>query len=93
MGIISWIVWGLIVGLLARALLPGRQKIGILWTIALGVIGAVAGGFLATEVLGIADNDEIDFGSLLIAVAMSMLLLWLYIRFAGDRDEGVGFRT
>jgi len=93
MGIISWAIWGLLVGLIARALLPGRQSIGLLWTIVLGVLGALAGGFLATEVLGIADSDEFDFGSFLIAVATSMLLLWLYIRFAADRDEGVGVRT
>jgi uncharacterized membrane protein YeaQ/YmgE (transglycosylase-associated protein family) len=90
MGIISWIIWGLVVGLIARALLPGRQPIGLLWTIVLGVVGAVAGGFLATEVLGIADSDEFDFGSFLIAVAMSMLLLFLYIRFVADRGDGVG---
>ena len=90
MGIISWIIWGLVVGLIARALLPGRQSIGLLWTIVLGVVGALAGGFLATEVFGIADNDEFDFGSFLIAVGMSMLLLFLYIRFAADRGDRVG---
>jgi uncharacterized membrane protein YeaQ/YmgE (transglycosylase-associated protein family) len=86
MGIISWVVWGLLVGLIARALLPGRQSIGLIWTIVLGVVGSAAGGFLATEVLSIADSDEFDFGSFLIAVGVSMLLLALYIRFAADRD-------
>ena len=43
MGIISFIILGLIVGALARLLLPGRQPIGILWTIALGMVGALAG--------------------------------------------------
>jgi uncharacterized membrane protein YeaQ/YmgE (transglycosylase-associated protein family) len=89
MGIISWVIWGLVVGVIARALLPGRQSIGLLWTIVLGVIGSVAGGFLATEVLGIADNDEFDIGSFLIAVGMSMLLLYLFIRFAGERENRV----
>ena len=94
MGIISWIIWGLVIGLIARLLLPGRQSIGVLWTIVLGVVGALAGGFLATEVLGIADNDEFDFGSFLIAVATSMLLLWLVTRYV-DRDRGhpAGLRT
>jgi uncharacterized membrane protein YeaQ/YmgE (transglycosylase-associated protein family) len=89
MGIVSWIIWGLVVGLIARAVLPGRQSIGLLWTIVLGVVGSLAGGFLATEVLGIADNDEFDFGSFLIAVATSALLLWLVIRFSADRDDRV----
>ena len=92
MGIISWIIWGLVVGAIARLLLPGRQPIGILWTIVLGIVGAVAGGFLATEVFGIGDADEFDFGSFLIAVATSMLLLWLVSRFA-DRDRGAVVRT
>jgi uncharacterized membrane protein YeaQ/YmgE (transglycosylase-associated protein family) len=85
MGIISWILWGLVVGLIARLLLPGRQPIGLLWTIALGVAGALIGGFLATEVLNIADNDEFDFGSFLIAVGTSLLLLLIYLRFQARR--------
>ncbi|SEH13756.1 GlsB/YeaQ/YmgE family stress response membrane protein [Thermoleophilum album] len=75
MGIISWIVWGLIVGAVARAVLPGRQPIGLLWTIALGVLGSLIGGFVATGLLGIGDADEFDFGSFLIAVIASVLLL------------------
>ena len=90
MGIISWIIWGLLVGLIARALLPGRQSIGLIWTIVLGIVGSIAGGFLATEVLNIADSDEFDFGSFLIAVGASMLLLALVIRFSARRDDRVG---
>jgi uncharacterized membrane protein YeaQ/YmgE (transglycosylase-associated protein family) len=67
-GILAWVVWGLFVGAIARLLLPGRQRLGIIWTIVLGVAGSVLGGLLATEVLNIADSDEFDFGSFLIAV-------------------------
>jgi uncharacterized membrane protein YeaQ/YmgE (transglycosylase-associated protein family) len=88
-GIISWIIWGLFVGLFARLLLPGRQPIGFLWTIALGVAGSLIGGFVATEVLGIADSDEFDFGSFLIAIGTSMLLLWAYLRYFADRATRV----
>jgi uncharacterized membrane protein YeaQ/YmgE (transglycosylase-associated protein family) len=87
MGIISWVIWGLFVGAIARLLIPGRQAIGFLWTIALGIAGSVIGGFLATEVLDIADSDEFDFGSFLIAVATSALLLWLYLRYVAGRDR------
>jgi uncharacterized membrane protein YeaQ/YmgE (transglycosylase-associated protein family) len=87
MGIISWIIWGLFVGAIARLLLPGRQAIGFLWTIALGIAGSVIGGFLATEVLDIADSDEFDFGSFLIAVGASVLLLSVAVRFIGRGDE------
>ena len=91
MGIISWVVWGLFVGFIARALLPGRQAIGFLWTIALGVAGSVLGGFFATEVIDIADSDEFDFGSFLIAVGASVLLLAIWERLTAgsakrDRD-------
>ena len=77
MGIISWIIFGLFAGAVARLLLPGKQPIGFLWTIALGIAGAIVGGFLSTEVLDIADSDEIDFGSFIIAVGASVLLLAL----------------
>jgi uncharacterized membrane protein YeaQ/YmgE (transglycosylase-associated protein family) len=86
MGIISWIIWGLVIGLIARFLLPGRQAIGLLWTIVLGIAGAVIGGLLATAI-GVGDTDEFDFGSFLIAVATSMLLLYLVIRFTADRAD------
>ena len=77
MGIISWIIFGLFAGAVARLLLPGKQPIGFLWTIALGIGGAVVGGFISTEVIDIADSDELDFGSFLIAVGASVLLLAL----------------
>ena len=80
MGIVSWVVWGLFVGFIARALLPGKQKIGFLWTIALGVGGSLLGGFLATEILDIGDSDEFDLGSFLIAVGTSVVLLAIYDR-------------
>ena len=75
MGILTWILWGLFVGMIARLLMPGRQSIGIVWTILLGVGGSVLGGLVATELLDIADSDEFDFGSFLIAVGTSVVLL------------------
>jgi uncharacterized membrane protein YeaQ/YmgE (transglycosylase-associated protein family) len=87
MGIISWIFWGLFVGLIARLLLPGKQKIGFIWTILLGVAGSIVGGFLATEVIDIADSDEFDFGSFLIAVGASVLLLSIAGRFLARGEE------
>ena len=81
MGIVSWIFWGLFVGAIARLLLPGRQSIGIVWTILLGVAGSVVGGFLATEVIDIADSDEFDFGSFLIAVGTSVVIFAIAARF------------
>src|ERR671931_252214 len=88
MGIISWILWGLFVGMFARLLRRGRQPIGIAWTIILGVVGSLTGGFIATEVLNIADNDEFDFGSFVIAVGTSFLLLAIWESYARRRGTG-----
>lgn len=85
MGVISWIIWGFLVGLFARGVRPGRQAIGCLWTIALGVAGSLLGGFLATEVLNIADADEFDLGSFLIAVITSAVLLAVWERYERRR--------
>ena len=78
MGIVSWIVWGLFVGVFARLLLPGRQQLGVALTIIFGVAGSIIGGLVATEVLEIADTDEFDFGSFIIAVGTSVGLLGIY---------------
>ena len=89
MGIFSWAVWGLFVGAVARLLLPGRQKIGIIWTIVLGVAGSLVGGFVATKLLSVGDTDSFDFGSFLIAVAGSFVLLAIAerLRASGERRE------
>ena len=90
MGIVTWAVWGLFVGIFARILKPGRQRVGIILTIVLGVVGSLIGGFVATELLGIGDSDEFDFGSFIIAVAASVLLLAVYDRvdrMLPDRDR------
>jgi uncharacterized membrane protein YeaQ/YmgE (transglycosylase-associated protein family) len=75
MGIFGWIVFGLLAGAVARALTPGRQRIGCFGTLAVGVIGALLGGFLGEAVF----DDEIDFGwdlkPFLLAVAGAMILL------------------
>ena len=80
MGIVTWLIWGLFVGALARLLLPGRHSIGIAMTLILGIVGSLLGGFVATEALGIADSDEADFGSFVIAVISSVALLAVYSR-------------
>ena len=90
MGILTWLIWGLFVGALARLLLPGHSRLGLALTIVLGVVGSLLGGFLATEVLGIADSDDADFGSFVIAVVTSVALLAVYQRvdrMLPDRDR------
>jgi len=87
MGIVSWALWGLFVGAIARLLRKGRQPIGIAWTMIVGVVGSLVGGFVATDVLHIADRDNFDFGSFLIAVAASFVLLALWQSVERRRQE------
>ena len=80
MGIISWLIFGLIVGALAKWIMPGRDPGGIFITTLLGIAGAMVGGFLAS-LIGIGSISGFNLGSLIIAVAGALLLLWLYRRF------------
>jgi len=71
---IGFIVAGLIIGLLARLLLPGRQKIGLLWTLVLGVVGSVVGGIIA-NLIGSGDIFELNAIGFIVAVIASVALL------------------
>lgn len=76
MGIIAWIILGLFAGTIARAVIPGRTEPGgCIGTTAVGILGALLGGFLASA-LDIGELDEFfDLGTWLIAIAGSILLL------------------
>jgi uncharacterized membrane protein YeaQ/YmgE (transglycosylase-associated protein family) len=74
MGILTWIVFGLIAGLIAKFLMPGDDPGGFFVTILIGIAGAIVGGFIATG-LGFGGIDGFNFGSLVIAVLGSILLL------------------
>jgi len=75
MGIFAWIVLGLIVGALAKWIMPGPDPGGIGITILLGIGGALVGGFLGSA-LGIGAVTGLNFGSILLAVGGALLLLW-----------------
>lgn len=77
MGIIGWIVLGLIAGLIARALYPGRQPGGVIVTIILGMVGAVLGGWISSAVTGVG-GARLTFMGVVWAVIGSIILLWLY---------------
>jgi len=79
MGILAWIVIGLIVGVLAKWLMPGPDPGGVIVTILLGVAGAFVGGAIASA-LGLGSFSGFNIGSLVIAVLGAMLLLFLYRR-------------
>ena len=77
MGILSWILMGLIVGLLARLLMPGKDNMGIIITILLGIAGAFLGGWIGS-MLGLGSFAGFDIKSLLLATGGAILLLLLY---------------
>ena len=77
MGFVSWIVMGLIVGVLAQWLIPmsRKGKRGLVVTVVLGIAGAFVGGFIASQ-LGFGDVTGFNLKSLLIATGGAVLLLW-----------------
>ena len=75
MTVLGWIVFGLIVGIVAKLVMPGKDPGGFLATIAIGMIGAVIGGFLGRLVGMYGDNDPVGF---VMAVLGAILFLWLY---------------
>jgi len=77
MGILSWVVLGLIVGVLAKLIMPGKDPGGMIITIIIGIAGAFVGGFVSS-LIGFGSVTGFDFRSILIAVAGAVLLLWGY---------------
>ena len=77
MGILSWIIFGLIAGALAKLIMPGNDPGGFIITILLGIAGAIVGGFIGTA-LGFGDVTGFNFGSFFIAILGAIILLFLY---------------
>jgi uncharacterized membrane protein YeaQ/YmgE (transglycosylase-associated protein family) len=74
-GILSWLIFGLLAGLVARALTPGRQAIGCLPTLAVGLVGALLGGLIGQVVLGHKVHFGWDLGPFVLAVVGAVVLL------------------
>ncbi|CAK8725507.1 Transglycosylase [Candidatus Electrothrix laxa] len=77
MGILSWIVMGLIVGVLAKFIMPGKDPGGIIVTILIGIAGAFVGGYVGSF-LGLGTVTGFNIGSLLLAIGGAIILLSLY---------------
>ncbi len=75
MGILSWILLGLIVGVLAKWIMPGDDPGGFVLTVVLGIAGALVGGFIASA-LDMGTTTGFDLRSIAIATAGALLLLW-----------------
>jgi uncharacterized membrane protein YeaQ/YmgE (transglycosylase-associated protein family) len=91
MGILGWIVLGLLVGVIARAIVPGRtEPSGCIGTLAVGILGALIGGFIASA-LDIGQlGDFFDLGTWLIAIGGAVLLLVIIRAIAGPPRDRTG---
>ena len=87
--IIGLIVIGLIAGLIARAIIPGKQSIGILLTIVLGIIGSFVGGFLGFLIFGSDPNGGfLQPSGIIGSIIGAIIVLGLYVFFARRRVSG-----
>ena len=86
MGIIGWILLGIVAGVIAKALLPGNDPGGAIITVVIGIVGALLGGFLA-RALGLGDpiDEFFDVSTWLAAIIGAMILLVIYRAVAGRR--------
>lgn len=92
--IFGWIVAGLIVGALARLIVPGKQNMSIALTIVLGIVGALVGGFISTMLFGppvMTDATgtyriETAWPGWIMSVIGGVLVLWAYLAVTGNRN-------
>lgn len=75
MTVLGWIVFGLIVGIVGKLVMPGKDPGGFLATVAIGIVGAIIGGFLGRLLGMYGEGDPVGF---IMAVIGAMLFLWLY---------------
>jgi uncharacterized membrane protein YeaQ/YmgE (transglycosylase-associated protein family) len=78
MGVLTWILFGLIAGAIAKFIMPGKDPGGCLGTVVIGILGAVIGGFVGTQLLGIGNVTGFNLRSFGIAILGAIILLILY---------------
>lgn len=88
MGILSWLVFGLIAGLLAKFLMPGKDPGGFIVTIIIGIVGAVVGGFIG-RALGVLDHttDFWSFADWIFAILGGLIVLFVWKKVAGNKAD------
>lgn len=74
---IAWLIVGLIAGALARLIMPGRDPMGIIATILLGIVGSIIGGLVSWAIWG-ADTRGFQPGGILLSILGAILVLWIW---------------
>ncbi|MET7690372.1 GlsB/YeaQ/YmgE family stress response membrane protein [Streptomyces sp. NPDC005483] len=86
MGIIAWILIGLLAGAIAKLLLPGKDPGGIIITMLIGIVGGLLGGWLGKVIFGVDSIDGFfDLSTWVAAIIGSLILLVLYRVVTGNR--------
>ena len=84
-GIVAWILFGLIAGIIAKLLMPGRDPGGCIITMLLGIVGAFVGGFIFELLTGQPQVMRFDFSSLFVAIIGAVVVLLIYRLIVGRR--------
>ena len=86
MGFLWWLIIGLIAGGLARLLIPGKQPMGVLMTMILGLVGSLVGGLISTVIFGYSAADPgFHAGGLFMSIIGAVVVLGLYVAYAHRR--------
>jgi uncharacterized membrane protein YeaQ/YmgE (transglycosylase-associated protein family) len=91
--VVGAIILGIVAGYIGRLLMPGRDKMGFIATMLLGLAGAVVGFLIFTELLGVGDDQMFDLGGLIGAIIGVMILLGIYRAVVARRGGAVGRRV
>jgi len=84
---IGALILGIVAGFVGRLVMPGKDPMGFLATILLGLAGSLIGFLIFTELLGIGDNEAFDLGGLIGAIIGVVILLAIYRAVVGNRAE------
>jgi uncharacterized membrane protein YeaQ/YmgE (transglycosylase-associated protein family) len=87
MGILAFLILGLIAGAIAKAILPGRQGGGWVITLVVGVVGAILGGWIGSLIFGGGLADFFDLRTWLLAILGAVIVLLVYGALAGRRSR------
>jgi uncharacterized membrane protein YeaQ/YmgE (transglycosylase-associated protein family) len=87
MGIIGWILLGLLAGIIAKAVLPGDDPGGFIVTTIIGIVGALLGGFLGSAIFGVNLGGFFDLRTWVLGIIGSLILLAIYRVIIGRRSK------